>query len=76
MPLSEIAEDITVIEPGLTDESLISYVGAGIRLMISTESNIIVAMGGLGSQNTAFVFNKDGKFVRYYWFQGTRAGIT
>ena len=53
LPLSEITEEITIIEPELTNESLLSY-GDGIliRRMIRTENNIIVAMGDLGVPST------------------------
>ena len=69
--LSEIAEEITVIEPELTDESLLSY--TDIVRMIKTENDIIVAMGGFVS-NTVLVFNKDGKFVRSIGSRGQGPG--
>ena len=75
-PLSEITEEMTVIEPELTDESLIKYDygGATISRMIRTENNIIVAMGGLASPNTLIVFNKDVKFVRSIGSRGQGPG--
>ena len=76
LPLSEIIEEITAIEPELTDESLIvnNYGGSSITRMIRTENNIIVAMGGLGAPNTALVFHKDGKFIRSVGSRGQGPG--
>jgi len=76
LPLSEITEEITVIKPELTYESLIKYDygGATIRRMVRTENNIIVVMGGLGEPNIALVFNKDGKFVRTIGSRGQGPG--
>lgn len=76
MLLSEITEDITIIEPELSDESLISsgYGGSGIRRMIKTDNEIIVAMGGLGSQNTVYVFSLDGKYIRSIGSRGQGPG--
>ena len=72
--LSEIAEEIIVIEPELTDESVIgtgSYYS--ICRIISTENNLIVAMGGLSS-GEVLVFNNDGKFVRSIGSRGQGPG--
>ena len=76
LPLSEITDEIMIIEPELTDESLINYGynGTGIRRMIKTENHIIVAMGGLASQNIVLVFNLDGKFVRSIGTRGQGPG--
>ncbi|MDR2232027.1 MAG: 6-bladed beta-propeller [Tannerella sp.] len=76
LPLSEIIEDITVIEPELTDESLIGYGygGTGICRMIRTENNIIVVMGGLGSPNTVLLFKQDGKFIQSVGSKGQGPG--
>jgi len=75
-PLSEITEEITIIEPELTNESLIKYDygGIDIKRMIRTENNIIVAMGGLSSSNTVLLFNKDGKFARSIGSRGQGPG--
>jgi len=76
LPLSEIAEEITVIEPELSNESLIGLGEAGIAIkrMLSSENHIIIAMGGLDMPNTVFVFNKDGKFVRSIGSRGQGPG--
>ena len=73
-PLSEITEEITVIEPELTDESIFYYDPYSLRRMIRTENNIIVAMGGLGVYIPPLVFNKDGKFVRSVGSRGQGPG--
>ena len=72
LPLSEIAEEITVIEPELTEESLINP-DRIVRILI-TENNIIVAMGRFGVDGSALIFNKDGKFVRSIGSRGQGPG--
>ena len=75
LSLSEITEEITVIEPELTDESLIvDNYRTSILRMIRSENNIIVAMGGIGVHGTVLVFSKDGKFVRSIGSRGQGPG--
>ena len=67
LSLSEIVEEFTVIEPELTDESLINP--DMIERIIISENNVFVAQ-----LTSLYVFTKDGKFVRTIGSRGQGPG--
>ena len=72
LPLSEIAAEITAIELELTNKSMINP--DGIRRILITENNIIVADAFVGGTSQVLVFNKEGKFIRSIGSRGQGPG--
>ena len=69
LPLSEITEDITVIELELTDESIINPKPNQIKRIILSNDLVFLAQPG-----KILVFNKDGKFIRSIGSKGQGPG--
>ena len=72
LPLSEITEEMTVIELEMTSESLINT--DRISRIIISENHIITVESTLGGTGMTIVFNKDGKFIRTIGSRGQGPG--
>jgi len=69
LSLSEITEEMTVIEPELTNESLISPKPGNIRRILLCDNNVMVV-----ERDKISVFDNSGKFIRSLGSKGQGPG--